>query len=78
VAHPADVPGASCGPPGQIPGLTAADAEAVTMANTFTASEPGAQGFLALARLGGDPATMVAAAPRHARRQLMPALMGAG
>jgi hypothetical protein len=48
------------------------------MANTFTVGEPGAQDFLALARLGGDPATMVAAAPRHARRQLTPALMGAG
>ena len=43
VAHPADGPGASCGPPGQILGLTAADAEAVTMANTFTASKPGTQ-----------------------------------
>jgi hypothetical protein len=48
------------------------------MANTFTASEPGAQDFLALARLGGDPAAMVAAAPRHFRRQLTPALMGVG
>jgi hypothetical protein len=76
VARPADVPGASCGPPGQIPGLTAADAEAVIMANTFTASEPAVQDFLA--RLGGDPATMVAAAPRYARRQLTPARMGVG
>jgi hypothetical protein len=48
------------------------------MANTFTASEPGAQDLLALARLGGDPATMVAAVSRHFRRQLSPALMGVG
>jgi hypothetical protein len=46
------------------------------MANTFTASEPAVQDFLA--RLGGDPATMVAAAPRYARRQLTPARMGVG
>jgi hypothetical protein len=78
VAHPADIVGASCGPPGQILGLTAADAQAVTMANTCTASEPGAQDRLALALLGGDPATMAAAASRHFRRQLTPALMGVG
>jgi hypothetical protein len=43
--------------------------------NALTASEPEAQD--ALARLGGGPA-MIAAAPRHARRQLTPALMGVG
>ena len=48
------------------------------MVNAFTASEPEAQDALAGARLGGDPATMIAAAPRHARRQLTPALMGVG
>jgi hypothetical protein len=48
------------------------------MVNACTASEPGALDFLALARLGGDPATMVAAAPRHFRGQLTPALMGVG
>jgi len=48
------------------------------MANIFTASEPAAQDLPALGRLGGDPATMIAAAPRHARRQLTPALMGVG
>jgi hypothetical protein len=78
VAHPADGPGASCGPPGQILGLTAADGEAVTMANTFTASKPGTWDFLAVARLGGDAAKMAAAASRHFRRQLTPALMGVG
>ena len=46
--------------------------------NVFTAKEPGAAGRVALARLGGDPATRIAAAPRHARQQLTPALMGAG
>jgi hypothetical protein len=46
--------------------------------NAFTASELEAQDLLALARLGGDPATMIAAAPRRSRRQLTPALMGAG
>lgn len=46
------------------------------MMNTFTASEPEAQDHLA--RLGGDPATMIAAAPRHARHQLTPALLGVG
>jgi hypothetical protein len=44
--------------------------------NAPAASEPGAQD--ALARLGGDPAAMIAAAPRHARHQLTPALMGVG
>ncbi len=44
--------------------------------NALTANEPEAQD--ALARLGGDPVTMIAAAPRRARRQLTPALMGAG
>ncbi len=44
--------------------------------NACTASEPAAQDFLA--RIGGDPATMIAAAPRHARRRLTPALMGVG
>ena len=48
------------------------------MANTFTASEPAVQDFLALARLGGDPATMAAAVARHASRQLTPARMGVG
>jgi hypothetical protein len=50
------------------------------MVNACTASEPGAQDLLALAlaRLGGDPATMVAAAPRLARRRLTPALTGVG
>ncbi len=46
--------------------------------NAFTASEPGAQDLLALTRLGGDPATMIAAAPPPARHQLTPALMGVG
>jgi hypothetical protein len=46
--------------------------------NTFTAYEPEAQDLLALARLVGDPATMIAAAPRHARHQLTPALTGVG
>ena len=46
--------------------------------NALTASEPGAQDFLAIARLGGGPATMIAAAPRNARHQLTPALMGVG
>ena len=46
--------------------------------NVFTAKEPGAADRVALARLGGDPATMIAAAPRHARQQLTPALMGVG
>ena len=44
----------------------------------FTAKEPGAADLVALARLGGDPATRIAAAPRHARPQLTPALMGVG
>jgi hypothetical protein len=46
--------------------------------NAFTAHEPEAQALLALGRLGGGPATMIAAAPRHTRHQLTPALMGAG
>ena len=46
--------------------------------NSFTANDPEAQDLLALARLGGDPAAMIAAAPRHARHQLTPALMGVG
>ena len=46
--------------------------------NVFTAKEPGAADRVALARLGGDPATMIAAAPGHSRQQLTPALMGAG
>jgi hypothetical protein len=46
--------------------------------NAFTANEPEAQDLLALGRLGGGPATMIAAAPRHARHQLTPALMGVG
>jgi hypothetical protein len=46
--------------------------------NAFTAQEPEARDLLALGRLGGGPATMIAAAPRHARHQLTPALMGAG
>jgi hypothetical protein len=44
--------------------------------NTFTADEPETQD--ALARPGGNPAAMIAAAPRHARRQLTPALTGVG
>ena len=44
--------------------------------NACTASEPEAQDLLALARPGGGPATMIAAAPPPARRQLTPALMG--
>ena len=36
--------------------------------NAFTASEPGAQDFLALTRLGGDPATMIAAVPAVAHQ----------
>ena len=46
--------------------------------NVFTAKQPGAADRVALARLGGDPATMIAAAPRHARTHLTPALMGVG
>ena len=34
--------------------------------NAFTANDPEAQDLLALAWLDGDPATMIAAAPRHA------------
>jgi hypothetical protein len=78
VAHPADAVGALCEPPGQIPGLTAADAESGDRMNAFTANEPKAQDLLSPARLGGDPATMTAPAPRHARHRLTPALMGVG
>ncbi len=47
--------------------------------NTFTANEPAAAADLvAMARLAGDPAKMIAAAPRRARQQLTPAMMGAG
>jgi hypothetical protein len=46
--------------------------------NAFTAYEPEAQDLLALGRPGGGPATMIAAAPRRARHQLTPALMGVG
>ena len=46
--------------------------------NVFTAKEPGAADRVALARLRGDPATMIAAAPGHSRQQLSPALMGVG
>jgi hypothetical protein len=46
--------------------------------NALTASEPETQDRLALARLGGDPATTIAAPPRRGRRQLTPALMGVG
>ena len=46
--------------------------------NAFTAKEPAAAGLVAPAAPGGDPATMIAAAPRHARPQLTPALMGVG
>ena len=46
--------------------------------NAFTATELEAAGLVALARPGGDPATMIAAAPRHARQRLTPALMGVG
>jgi hypothetical protein len=46
--------------------------------NVFTAKQPGAADRVALARLGGDRATMIAAASRHARPQLTPALMGVG
>ncbi len=46
--------------------------------NAFTAKEPAAADLVAPARLGGDQATMIAAAPRHARPQLTPALMGVG
>ncbi len=45
--------------------------------NAFTATELEAAGLVALARPGGDPATMIAA-PRHARQRLTPALMGVG
>ena len=48
------------------------------MVNACTAGEPGARDLLVLARLGGDPATMVAAAPRLARRRPTPALTGVG
>jgi len=44
--------------------------------NIFTAYEPETQDLLALAP--GDPATMIAAAPRHTRHQLTPALTGVG
>ena len=46
--------------------------------NACTANEPEAQDLLALARPGGGPATMIAAAPRNARHQLTPALTGVG
>jgi hypothetical protein len=46
--------------------------------NAFTAKELEAADLVALARLGGDPATMIAAAPRGARQQLTPALTGVG
>ena len=46
--------------------------------NAFTAKEPGAADRVTPARLGGDPATMIAAAPGHARQQVTPALLGAG
>ncbi len=78
MACPADAAGALCEPPGQILGLTAADVESGDRMNAVTAKEPEAKDLLSPARLGGDPATTIAPAPRHARHQLMPALMGVG
>ncbi len=46
--------------------------------NAFTAKDLGAADLVALARPGGDPATMIAAAARRSRQQFTPALMGAG
>jgi hypothetical protein len=43
--------------------------------NAVSAKEPEAKDLLSPARLG-DPVTMIAPAPRHARHQLTPALMG--
>ena len=46
--------------------------------NAVTANEPEAADLMALARMAGDPVKMIAAAPRHGRKQLTPALLGAG
>ncbi len=53
-AQPAETAGARCKPPGQIPGLAAADAAAVSMMNAFAAHDPGAAD--PLARPGDDGA----------------------
>ncbi len=50
------LPGACCEPPGQIPGLAAADAEAGDTMNDFAADDLGAADLLALARLDDDGA----------------------
>ncbi len=44
--------------------------------SAFTANEPEAADLVA--RMAGDPVKMIAAAPRHGRQQLTPALLGAG
>ena len=46
--------------------------------SAVTANEPEAADLVALARMAGDPVKMIAAAPRHGRQQLTPALLGAG
>jgi len=46
--------------------------------NAVTADGPEAADLVVLARIAGDPAKMIAVAPRRARQQLTPALMGAG
>jgi hypothetical protein len=56
----------------------AADVESGDRMNAVTAKEPEAKDLLSAARLGGDPATMIAPAPRHARHELTPAIMGVG
>jgi hypothetical protein len=43
-AHPAEAAGARCKPPGQIPGLAAADAAGGDMVSTLTASDLQAAG----------------------------------
>jgi hypothetical protein len=46
--------------------------------NAVTANAPEAAGLVTLARIAGEPAKMIAAAPRHGRQQLAPALLGVG
>jgi hypothetical protein len=46
--------------------------------NAVTANAPEAAGLVTLTRIAGDLAKMIAAAPRHGRQQLAPALLGAG
>jgi hypothetical protein len=68
-AQPAEAVGARCKPPGQIPGLAAANAAAVDTMNALAANDVEAADLLALARLDdGAPGC----GPRHGPSRVAP------